>query len=378
VKNSVTGPASNPLHRPPPALFAHYPPDCAPRAWTKAASGFSGAEVYRLETARGTLALRRWPAEHPSPDRLTWIHSVLTQAVANGFDRLPLPLAAVGTIKPDGVPRLRSSSAEKASGETFVSHDGHLWELALWLPGEADFHRNPSPARLTAAMQALAQLHQAMANFQPNPQPHGRSPGISARLEQLRAEKVLGTISVAVKLKARHPSSTEMVPDTFSMTTLLDAALEILTHFERRAPELERQLSASVDRRVPLQPAIRDIHDEHVLFVGDQVTGIIDFGAMRYETVAGDVARLLGSLVGGLGGGDTTDRQCDWQAGLTAYEAVRPLSPAERELIPLFDRSGLLLGGMNWLQWLFVDGRQFADLARVHARVDTILSQLRA
>ena len=364
------------------SVLAHYPPDCAPRAWTKATSGFSGAEVYRLETARGTLALRRWPAEHPSPERLTWIHSVLTQAVANGFDRLPLPIRAAGTIEPDDVP-LRRSSAEKRSRDTIVSHDGHLWELTPWLPGEADFHRSPSPTRLTAAMQALAQLHQAMASFQPNPQPQGPSPGISARLEQLRgllsggAQRVSGTISVAVTLKARHASTPEMVPDTFSQASLpalLDAALEILAHFERRAPDIERQLSASVDRRVPLQPVVRDIHDEHVLFVDDQVSGIIDFGAMRFETVAGDIARLLGSLVRS----DATNRHSGWQAGLTAYEAVRPLSDAERELVPLFDRSGLLLGGMNWLQWLFVDGRQFADLARVQARVGAIQSRLRA
>ena len=104
-------------HSPMLSVLAHYPPDCAPRAWTKAASGFSGAEVYRLETARGTLALRRWPAEHPSPERLWWIHTVLTQAVANGFDRLPLPIrpaSSTGREKsqtswPSGVTASRSA-----------------------------------------------------------------------------------------------------------------------------------------------------------------------------------------------------------------------------------------------------------------------------
>ena len=364
------------------SILAHYPPDCAPRAWTKAASGFSGAEVYRLETARGTLALRRWPAEHPSPERLSWIHTVLTQAVANGFDRLPLPIRTGSSTESRSAARLNLSTG--LLGDTFVSHDGHLWELAPWLPGEADFRRNPSAARLTAAMQALAHLHLAMADYQPNPQAqhtlncgplnYAPSPGLAARLAQLRellsgaAETVPGTVSVSL-IRSHLTAIRESVPGTVS-PTLLSAAHEILDHFARLAPDLERQLAANVDRPVSLQPALRDIHAEPVLFVGDQVTGIIDFGAMRFETVAGDVARLLGSLV--------TSDPAGWQAGLAAYEAVRPLSDTERELVPLFDQSGLLLGAMNWLKWLFVEGRQFSDLARVHERLLRLLVQLRS
>ncbi len=376
------------------SVLAHYPPDCAPRAWTKTASGFSGAEVYRLETARGTLALRRWPAEHPSPERLSWIHTVLTQAVANGFDRLPLPIRTLSSATTE------SAAWQASSGDTFLSHAGHLWELAPWLPGEADFHRNPSAARLTAAMQALAHLHLAMADGRSNRPPqgpsncgplnYGPSPGLAARLAQLRellsgaAETVPGTVSVSL-IRSHLATIRESVPGTVS-PTLLSAAHEILGHFARLAPDLERQLAANVDRPVPLQPALRDIHDEHVLFVGDQVTGIVDFGAMREETVAGDIARLLGSLVGAHGDAFGSELSVDtpsnrpraWQAGLAVYEAVRPLSDTERELVPLFDQSALLLGAMNWLKWLFVEGRQFSDLARVHERLLKLLVQLRS
>ncbi len=388
------------------SVLAHYPPDCAPRAWTKAASGFSGAEVYRLETARGTLALRRWPAEHPSPKRLSWIHSVLTQAVANGFDRLPLPIR---TLNPATIER---AAWPASSCDTFVSQGGHLWELAPWLPGEADFRQNPSPVRLTAAMQALAQLHLSMAGDRPNPPSQGPlksgpSPGLRARLEQLRRLRFGAAVAIRAAIsstpltsglspQACSPGATgsasALAPQASGLTppalasTLLTSAHEILDHFERLAPDLERQLAASVAHPVSLQPALRDIHDEHVLFVGDVVSGIIDFGAMREETVAGDIARLLGSLIGGPAKGpgsdsvlgDAANRPLTWQAGLAAYEAVRPLSDTERELVPLFDQSGLLLGAMNWLEWLFVDGRQFADLARVHERILKLLVQLRS
>src|SRR5205085_7730253 len=54
----------------------------------------------------------------------------------------------------------------------------------------------------------------------------------------------------------------------------------------------------AVAPQLALQPAIRDVHHEHVLFTGDQVTGLIDFGALRIDTPLTDVARLVGSLVG--------------------------------------------------------------------------------
>ena len=43
-----------------------------------------------------------------------------------------------------------------------------------------------------------------------------------------------------------------------------------------------------------MQPCLRDARPEHFLFVENVLTGLIDFGAMDFETVAGDLARLLG------------------------------------------------------------------------------------
>jgi hypothetical protein len=38
---------------------------------------------------------------------------------------------------------------------TFLSHEGHLWELAPWLPGAADYEKSPRVEKLRAAMSAL-------------------------------------------------------------------------------------------------------------------------------------------------------------------------------------------------------------------------------
>ena len=63
-----------------------------------------------------------------------------------------------------------------------------------------------------------------------------------------------------------------------------------------------------------LQPCIRDVWHDHILFLGDSVSGIVDYGAMAVDTVAGDIARLLGSLVG--------NHVADWEEGIDAYHQL--------------------------------------------------------
>ena len=105
-----------------------------------------------------------------------------------------------------------------------------------------------------------------------------------------------------------------------------------------------------------------------MLFLDDEVSGIVDFGSMRPENVAADVARLLGSLAG--------DNGADWQAGLAAYQAGRRLSDDELRLIAFFDRSTVLMGGLQWLEWMYLEKRSFDDPAAVLSRVDEFVSRL--
>jgi homoserine kinase type II len=105
-----------------------------------------------------------------------------------------------------------------------------------------------------------------------------------------------------------------------------------------------------------------------VLFEGDRVTGIVDFGAMQYDHVAADIARLLGSFAG--------DQLELWRAGLGAYRGLQSLTERERLLVDMYDKSGLLLGGIHWLQWVFVDGREFVNRRAVLARFDEIVGRL--
>ena len=48
---------------------------------------------------------------------------------------------------------------------------------------------------------------------------------------------------------------------------------------------------------------------------------------------------------------------------------VRPLTDDERRLVPVLDRTGVVLGLANWLRWLYREDREFDDRAAVAARM---------
>jgi len=295
------------------------------------AGGFSGAEFWRAVTDRGKFCVRKWPKQCRT-GQLQFIHNVLRHVAATGFTLVPVPQ---GTV----------------NGISCVELVGHLWELTPWMPGQADYGRHPNRRRLAAASTALAEFHQA-ALGRPK---HGVSPGISSRSVFLN-ELLSGTAS---QIADRVANNSLRWPE------LDERASRLMRLFESAAVSTSRALQACIKLRVALQPCIRDIRHDHVLFQGDAVSGIVDFGAMRDDNVATDIARLLGSLVG-------NDRS-GWHAGLEAYQQVRALTPEEHQLVASFDASSVTLSGMNWLKWIYVDGRQFDDRRAIEGRLDEIM-----
>jgi homoserine kinase type II len=319
-------------------VLERYPADCqAPEIESLgSAGGMSGAQFWRWESPRGRLGLRRWPSEHPTPDGLRFIHSVLRSIYASGLVFVPVPVVTI-------------------DGASFVQHDKHLWELAPWLPGSADFERSPRVEKLRAAMAALAQFHVASKGF-PDPMPPAPSPNVTRRLARLH-ELAIGGLD-ALSHGIRDDVWSELAPLARQFVTLLPQLL----------PHAIAQLSPLATIALPLQPCLRDIWHDHVLFDGDTVTGLIDFGAMQIDTPAGDVARLLGSLVG--------DDRTGWREGLAAYTAVRPLSERELRAVSALDSSGVLLAGCNWIEWIYIEGRQFENHEQVLGRFRQIVSRL--
>ncbi len=127
------------------------------------------------------------------------------------------------------------------------------------------------------------------------------------------------------------------------------------------------QLDSLATTHFALQPCLRDIWHDHVLFTGDQVSGIIDYGAVDIDTPATDLARLLGSLV--------EDDAHAWQTGVAAYSEVQSLTDDEARAAKILDTSGTVLAGCNWLRWVYVEGRRFDDREQVIERFRRIVAR---
>ena len=320
-------------------VLAVYPDDCQPVSLRSlgSAGGFSGARFWRVEAPCGSLCLRRWPREHPSPETLEFIQAVLWHVASEGFELSPLP-------------------RETGSHRGYVRHDGHLWELAPWMPGKADFRQRPSPRRLQQAMITLARFHLAAAAFPLPDLPESPSPGIGQRLERLQKWLNGELLELA---KCVEPGLWVEIDNAVS---------RILHSVPRSSGRVLAMLSDSVGLGVDLQPCIRDVWYDHVLFEGDVVTGLIDFGSMQPDNVACDVARLLGSMA--------LDDRDSWRVGLEAYRAVRTLSDDEIKLVGIFDKSTVLMSGLNWIDWIYRRRTVFENRRPIPARLDEIASRL--
>jgi homoserine kinase type II len=303
------------------------------------AGGFSGSRFWKLQTAAGPLCLRQWPPEHPSEPQLRFIHAVLVHAAGRGFPWAPVPCQTVDR-------------------QRYVRHAGRLWQLEPWMPGVADYRRRPSPERLCQAMAALARFHLATVDFSPRQPAVATSPAIGDR--RARIDRWLSG--------ELEQLASALGPETWP--ELRFRARRILESFPRLAGPVRSRLDRAGRLAVALQPCIRDVWHAHVLFEGDRVSGLVDFGALDWETVAADVSRLLGSMAG-----NETD---GWRTGLEAYQAIRPLSLSELELVWVLDASGVLLSGLNWLDWIYRERRQFEHRPGVMDRLDSILARLEA
>ncbi|HEX4071102.1 MAG TPA: phosphotransferase [Planctomycetaceae bacterium] len=330
------------------SILKLYPDHFRPRAFypPPGGPGFSGAVVLCVETDVGPHCLRGWPPDVDT-DRIAGLHRLLEHVRARGIDFVAVPVGA-------------------SDGRTLVSALGHRWQWEPWLPGRADFWERSSDARLTAAMTSLAHLHLAMASFEPIGAEvpwFGTHLGAIPAAVSERIDRVEGWTGNALEsLWIKIERSPEEVPGFTA------AARSIVAGFHRSAKRMTVELRTAQRLRVPVQPCLRDVWHDHVLFVDDAVLGIVDPAAARTDTVAADISRLVGSLVG--------DDPRGWAVALAAYQTVRRLSADELTLVGVLDRSGTLLSGMTWLARRYLTNTTFAHPDRVVARVQRIAQRL--
>jgi homoserine kinase type II len=245
-----------------------------------------------------------------------------------------------------------------------MEHDGRVWQIEPWMPGTADFETQPIEARLRDAMRCLAQWHLAARTFRPQ----------AGETQWFRSVKSAPSPAVEHRLVliddwgARRGSQLETHLATAAKDCYGNLPRSVLTAFRTVAPSIANRLRMASRLQYPLQPCLRDVWHDHVLFTGDRVTGLIDLSACRTENVAADLARLLGSLLG--------DDRPRWSLALEEYQRYRPLSVEELALIEILDQSGVLLSGLTWLDRIYLQQETIAEPGRVLARLHRIEQRL--
>ncbi|MCG6155554.1 phosphotransferase [Rubinisphaera margarita] len=280
------------------------------------AGGFSGAGVYRYEAPAGPFVLRIWPESVQSPSRLSRLAHFLVHLNSSQPTRVPVPI-------PDTM------------GDLFGFYRQRLFHIEPFLLG-TPLPVDPNPQILTAAMHAIAALHLESAKYVPPSGSSGEirqavislSPALRRRLELLHEALRHG---IAIKQGPGSPGA------------MAEKVVPLHLRLKELLPEIAAQalqlLQSAASTPLLLQPVARDLWREHVLMTDGQISGVIDWAATGTDSVATDLTRLLGSLLG--------NNLKAWTDAVKAYSEVRPLSNAERETLQAFDLSNLLLSAIR-------------------------------
>ncbi|WP_164102019.1 phosphotransferase [Candidatus Laterigemmans baculatus] len=354
--------------------------------------GLSGADIYRAR--RGTAALsplaeplpqwavRGWPPA-VSAERVAEVHRVMRQARRLGCQWTPAvePLDAAASAAVAGAEEPR----------TWLVAAGRVWDCCQWMPGQPwSFSEVAGAEELVEVLRqiaaAVAQFHAAVRPLsEPVPMGpissellpsrslagglvRGAVPAVAARLQRLQELERLLEPLLGPGVDPRAVSHRLFVPGS-----PLERARECL----RQAWGAERQRAVRLLRpweRVVIrqQYVFRDIHLGNVLLNEKRLSGIVDYDAVRIDTPATDLARLVSSVRLALPPDEWP--RCEerlWSEMLAAYRAAGEFSAEEEQLARVLAEVSPLISLANWLVWVAVEGRSFAGPAEaVTARLE--------
>jgi hypothetical protein len=318
-------------------------------------AGHSGADVSQVEhTASGRLFVLKRLAEGADRNRADFVHRLI-QHVATRAE-----------------PHIADLEATPAGATLWEDGTGGLWELSHFLHGAPV--PQPDGRQAAAAATALAGVHEAAATLP------GKAPG--------RA--------LPRSLVARRRRAVDLLHEPWSrfVTRPLPGGREVVPNLcgavAARASLARRVLAdcggdafiARVARGEPracvVQPVLRDVWHEHVLFVDRhecRVTGFIDAQAAGIDTPATDLARLVGSWQPreAMAHLPLADR---WPEAWRAYAAVRALPEDAERVTQFLHATGVVFGLDNWFRWTLEEGRRFSDVRGVLGRIDRLITEL--
>ena len=95
---------------------------------------------------------------------------------------------------------------------------------------------------------------------------------------------------------------------------------------------------------------------------------MIDYGSVKPDCVAVDLARLLGSMI--------PDQPERLHAALAIYSIIHPVPEDVLKLAAVLDRAGSIIGLTNWIRWLYQENRSYSASASVARRMEALLNRV--
>ncbi|QDS98913.1 phosphotransferase enzyme family protein [Adhaeretor mobilis] len=286
--------------------------------------GLSGARLWKIDYQEQSYCLRQLP-DRPPAERLAEIHGFLDHLQSQQCQFTP---RVMRTLR----------------GETHIFENGHAWELLTWLPGAALPVKDLQGEQTKTALETLATVHILADSLRTSPEvSSGGSRGIQVRDSTLKG----------LSQDIYQARMAELIVTSDSLYA--ERCQRMFAALRSCLPIIQEEVAKVVQMPLPLRWILGDVHREHLLFTGNEVTGLIDFGAVRVDSPMTDVARLLGST--------TLDDHEKWTAGLTAYTLIRRISPSELATMAAFDAGGVAVAANRWLHWLLVSDEEISHLA---------------
>ena len=226
-----------------------------------------------------------------------------------------------------------SQTVKSLADANFIRHEGNYWALFEFIAGA---HFTPSLAALKHVAESLAALHITFCKLAP---------------EEISYIDELSRKSQTYFNKIKTYSAKD-----FLSYALLDAVAVV-----------EREKNA-IDI-LPKQIIHSDFHPHNVIMNEDRVAAILDFDAMRISQRAREVAVTAYRFCRQFFVGDRSfdkDAKSIFTFFLTSYEAINPLSPEEKRLLPTLLKDEFLTKLLFVLKGVYEEGNSAwaADLPK--------------
>jgi hypothetical protein len=232
---------------------------CIPHWKLIESNGFSGTVIVKLEVNGASFALRSWPNQVQTHERIAFWRAVSQTSLA---------------------PKLHGWHAELGADSPWLApFAGSLWTMCDWVDASPV---QPQDIHLDLCLQLcerLNELHQI--SMSPCLQ---TSSSLAERLQFLQAHRRLDYAWIT-----DHPFLNQFA--------LNEVVMHGLNALHTNASRWERQLVASSKRVRRCQWVVRDLWYANVLIdTNKQFSSIVDFGAARIDWPGLDFIRLVGSM----------------------------------------------------------------------------------